>query len=55
MNNVQIEGIDYSDSPDFCDAFIAYAEHADGTPFTEAELEAISPHDVYRQLEKELA
>ena len=40
--NIELEGIDGGDYPDFCDAFIAYAEHEDGTPFTEAELEVLN-------------
>jgi hypothetical protein len=40
--NIELEGIDTGDYPDFCDAFIAYAEHEDGTPFTEAELDVLN-------------
>lgn len=45
MKNIEIEDIDMGDYPDFCDAHISYAEHEDGTPYTEEELEAI-PQDV---------
>lgn len=27
ITNIEIEGIDYKDAPDFCDAFISYAEY----------------------------
>ena len=45
MKNIEVEGVDVADYPDFCDAYVAYAEHDDGTPYTEGELEAI-PYDV---------
>ena len=40
---VEIEGIDRRDHPDYCDAFISYAEWADdGTPLTDAELDELN-------------
>jgi hypothetical protein len=36
--NVEVEDVDPKDYPDFCDAYISYAEHEDGTPFTDEEL-----------------
>lgn len=43
ITNVQVEGIDTRDYPDFCDAFIAYAEWAEsGTPLTDEELEELN-------------
>lgn len=38
IDNVEFGGIDMSDYPKFCDAYIEYAE-IDGRPATEAELE----------------
>ena len=38
ITNVQFGGIDMSDYPKFCDAYIEYAE-INGRPATEAELE----------------
>ena len=38
LKNMKVEGVDMEDFPDFCDAFISYAEHPDGTPLTDAEL-----------------
>ena len=49
LKNMRVEGVDMEDFPDFCDAFIAYAEHPDGTPLTDVELwdiPASVAHDV---------
>ncbi len=40
--NIEFDGIDHSDYPDFCDAFICYAEHEDGEPLTDAELDLLN-------------
>lgn len=40
--NVRIEGLDTRDAPDFCDAYISYAEHGDGSPLTDAELDKLN-------------
>ena len=40
--NVEVDGIDTRDYPDFCDAYITYAEHEDGTVFTDDELEVLN-------------
>jgi hypothetical protein len=45
--NVQLDGIDTRDYPDFVDAYICYAEHEDGTELTDEELEAIPPEEIY--------
>ena len=39
MKNIKIENVCMNDYPDFCDAFISYAEHENGNPLTEEELE----------------
>jgi hypothetical protein len=39
---IQVDDINTSDYPDLCDAFISYAEHADGTPLTENELDYLN-------------
>jgi len=39
--NIKIEDIDYSDVPDFCDAFIASADY-DGEPMTKEQLQEIN-------------
>ena len=36
-SSIVIEGIDPSDYPDFCDAYVAEACYTDGTPLTEDE------------------
>ena len=37
-----IEGIDYSDAPDFCDAFIAGGTFEDGTPLDDDTLDELN-------------
>ena len=53
IDNVELEGIDYSDAPDFVDAYIASCD-IDGRPATEEELEIINADGqfVYDQVEK---
>ena len=41
ISNVQVEGIDTNDYPDFCDAFIASADYGD-REMTEDELEVLN-------------
>lgn len=41
LENVQIEGLDYSDAWDFCDAFVASAD-VNGTPLTDDQLEDLN-------------
>ena len=38
IDNIEFEDIDYNDYPDFCDAYISYAEFY-GRPLTDEELE----------------
>jgi hypothetical protein len=40
--NIDVDGIDYNDYPDFCDAFICYAEWDDGTPLNDDELDKLN-------------
>jgi hypothetical protein len=40
--NVAVEDVKTWDYPDFCDAYITYAEHEDGTAFTDDELEVLN-------------
>lgn len=48
IESVEVEGIDPSDYPDFCDAYISYAE-IDGREATEEELDELNDdsHFVY--------
>jgi len=39
--NVKFEGLDFNDYPDYCDAYITYAE-IDGTPLTDDEIEDLN-------------
>ena len=41
IENVEVDGIDTSDYPDFCDAFIASADY-DGEPMTSAQLDELN-------------
>ena len=45
VTNIELGGVDMNDYPDFCDAYVESAEKLDGTPLTEAELEAFSELD----------
>lgn len=40
--NAEFDDVDGGDYPDFCDAFISYAEHTDGTPLTDEELDLLN-------------
>lgn len=53
VHNIEIEGVDSRDYPDFCDAFIAYAEDENGNPLTEEELEILQ--EAYPEVVNELA
>lgn len=52
--NIEWDGIDTRDYPDFCDAYISYAEHADGTPLTQDELGNIDSSDMYDRLMEDM-
>ena len=39
VKNFEVEDVHAWDYPDFCDAYISYAEWEDGTPLTDEELE----------------
>ena len=41
ISGVEVDGIDTADYPDFCDAFIAYAEY-DGKEMTDEQLDALN-------------
>jgi len=50
ITNIEVEGIDMQDYPKFCDAYIAYAETADGVALTEQELDIVNEdYDVLYQ------
>ena len=41
ISDVEVDGIDTRDYPDFCDAFISYAEY-DGREMTDEELDTLN-------------
>ena len=41
ISDVEVDGIDTADYPDFCDAFIAYAEYY-GKEMTDEQLDALN-------------
>jgi hypothetical protein len=41
IKNIELEGVDMDDYPDFSDAFFSYAEYEDGTVLTDEELEQL--------------
>ena len=49
-STIEMDGIDLKDYPDFCDAYISYAEDETGRPLTDEELEAIPSDFVYEQV-----
>ena len=55
VENIEVDGIDMTDYPEFCDAFISYAE-IDGIECTDEQLEEINEDSsfVYEQVEKSL-
>lgn len=50
----EVDGVDSTDYPDFCDAYFCYAEFEDdGTPLTDDELEQLS--ESYGEVVNEMA
>jgi hypothetical protein len=51
ITNIEFDGIDPRDYPDYCDAYIIYAEY-DGREMTEEELEILNEDSdfVYQEL-----
>jgi len=42
VHNVTFDDVHHWDRPDYSDAYIDYAEHSDGSPYTEQELEMLN-------------
>jgi hypothetical protein len=40
-SSIEVDGVDMRDYPDFCDAYIDYAEYVDGAPLTDEELDLL--------------
>jgi len=56
IENVYIDGIDYGDYPDFCDAYLESGE-INGRELTDEEIEFVNeecPEWVYEMLDKQL-
>jgi len=55
IDNIEVDGIDRKDYPDFCDAFIASADY-DGKPMTDGQLDALNEEGgfVYECVQKHL-
>ena len=55
IDNVEVDGIDYVDYPDFCDAYIASADY-DGREMTDEELDVLNDDSdfVYSAVENHL-
>ena len=47
IEDIEFDGIDYSDYPDFCDAFICSAYWDNGQELTEDELDQINDDSQY--------
>ena len=46
IDNIEIDGIDTKDYPDFCDAYISSAEY-DGVPMTDEQLDELNEDGDY--------
>lgn len=55
ITDIEVDGIDRSDYPDFCDAYIASAQY-DGREMTEEELNELNKDSsfIYEQVEKRI-
>lgn len=41
LNSISVDGIDTKDYPDFCDAYVEYAEFMDGLPLNDTQLDRL--------------
>ena len=53
VKNLEIDGVNHRDYPDYCDAYFSHAEYENGTWLTEAELEEL--RDVHGAVLHEMA
>ena len=42
FSSLEVDGIDHSDHPDYCDAYFISGQYTDGTPLNELDLEMLS-------------
>jgi hypothetical protein len=52
-SSLEVDGVDSTDYPDFCDAYFSYGEYDDGTKLTDEELEQLA--DEYGDVVNEMA
>lgn len=55
VTSVELGGVEMYDYPDFCDAYVEYAEKLDGTPLSDAELDTLNECDYTRSYVNEHA
>ena len=53
ITNVEVDGVDIKDYPDFCDAFISSADY-NGEPMTEFQLDQLSDDFVHDEFLKSI-
>ena len=53
VRSIEVGGIDHDDYPDFCDAYVEYAEFENGIPLNELEINVLE--EDYPELVHELA
>ena len=51
--NLEIDGVDSTDYPDFCDAYINYACYVDSTPLSDDEINQLN--EMYPELINQMA
>lgn len=55
--NIELDGIDHKDYPDYCDAYVISAEHLDGQEFTDQELDYYNENygdEIYDEVIKQI-
>ena len=50
LKNIEFDGVEANDYPDFSNAHIIYAENEDGTELTEEELEKVEAGDYWDEM-----
>lgn len=54
LYNIEWDNVDARDYPDFCDAYVSYAEHENGEPLTPDELDSLDSSGVYERLMEDM-
>jgi hypothetical protein len=52
-SSLEVDGVDSSDYPDFCDAYFVYGEYEDGTELTDDDLCELT--EIYGDVVNEMA